>query len=229
MSFYKFMRTWDLELFLMGLAYGLLIIIILGFVYFSEKFLHYSWSIIVIATFFSFFFFAHVLGIIGYVKSCEVALRHPESSYLTNETDHNAIVFVHHEKMSKQIFIGAGVGNLIQGLKKLQKFQHYKVYHCFSKNDFIDVYSNPHATSLWIFAHGDYSHIAFGHSRGCGLNYSDLPSVEPKKFIAQLHCSHRGGKSIVDINEPRDQILSHSYRITPQNNYAIRKKLKELQ
>lgn len=176
-----------------------------------------------------FFAFLEVIKpLIGYIESCEIALKHPNSPGFTEDHNHQGIVFVHHERNNKQGFIGDSIAILIQELRNSANPIPYKVYHCFSKDDFIKVYLNLSTTGLWILGHGNYSTLAFSKSRENNLDYSELPPVEPKEFVAQLHCSNGGGKSIVDVNCPKDSILSHWYRVTFQNNRTIKRKLEEI-
>lgn len=141
---------------------------------------------------------------------------------LSFQEKHVGIIFPHYLKENKEITVGDSIALLIARLSEQKIPSH--VYHCFSKDDFVGVYTNPKVTSLWIFGHGKRNLLSLGkNSTGqlVEIEYERLPQVEPKKFIAQLHCNTGNGKSLAEINKAHNSYVSKYFRDLIQNRCYI--------
>jgi hypothetical protein len=143
----------------------------------------------------------------------------------SSKTVHDAFILVH--SMGNDGII-SGLDNLIHSFKT--KNYPFKIYHCYTPDDFKAVLANENAKYIWIFGHGWRGGITFKWKpsiwdiihlklrKQTNFRYSDLlengqGNYPPKDFIAQFHCNHISKKEPSKTALP--QILMNK-NITPE-------------
>jgi hypothetical protein len=159
------------------------------------------------------FFIVLPFGMYNICKSYQQATRYPEN---LNLDLHTGVFFPHYESLKREFFISDSISLLVENLRKYN--QPYKIYHCYTLDDFISAYQDPRVNKIWIIGHGARKGVNIGDSF---LEYSNLPHTLPKEFIAQLHCNHGGGSSLLEINKPIRGFCSNFSRMTFQNHCYI--------
>lgn len=142
-----------------------------------------------------------------------------------SDGSHHGIFFIMYEDQCRQEYALDSIKLLGEGLKNLGL--SYKIYPGHSPGDFRIPYVDPKVTHLWVIGHGTKSSLSFDNSEK--LCYSGLPVVDPKEFIAQLHCNNGKGDSLVKINKATAGFFTSYYRVSHQNRCYILSKLKDYQ
>lgn len=172
-----------------------------------------------------------------YFVNTAVNQQYPENLDSLN-TIHDAFVLIH--SMGGNGIV-PGLDNLIAAFKA--KGYPFKIYHCYTKEDFKVVLANENAKYVWIFGHGWRGGITFKwkpsitdilhlkRKKQTNFQYSDLIDDQitypSKDFIAQLHCNHIAKKSPSNISLPEilmgDNITPEMYHVSDyyNNPYSV--------
>ena len=136
---------------------------------------------------------------------------------------HHGIIFMRYQDKKKQDFTVDCIKLLGEGLQ--QNGERFKIYECSEPNDFIQRYIDPNVTHLWIIGHGRKNRLNFDNHKK--IFYTDLPKVDPKEFVAQLHCGNGEGDPLPIVNKAKAQFYSKYYRLSHQNRCYILNKMKD--
>ncbi len=195
-----------------------LILIYTAYVTFQTQNFFVGLIIIIIVIFLIFPIYLKIIKS-GFTESIRFAENYV-SSPITEP--HHGIIFMRYQDKMKQDFTGDCINLLGVGLQ--QNGERFKIYECSEPNDFIRRYIDPNVTHLWIIGHGRKNRLNFDN--GEKIFYSDLPIVDPKEFIAQLHCSNGEGDPLPIINRAKSQFYSNYKRLSHQNRCYILSKMK---
>lgn len=169
-------------------------------------------------------FFLIILLRSEYFVNTTVNHQFPENLDSSN-TVHDAFILIHSVGSSGDT---CGLDNLISTFKA--KKYPFKIYHCYTPDDFKAVLANEKAKYVWIFGHGWRGGIAFKWrpylrdrlhlkwKKETVFQYSDLiengqTAYPSKDFIAQLHCNNPSKKDLSNV--PLPEILMEE-GVTPE-------------
>lgn len=137
---------------------------------------------------------------------------------------HIAIILVNNYMPERLLVYGLNIPKLIKHFKK--KEWPYKIYFKVDKEKFKQIVNNPKATHLYIVGHGQRHGVKVSHKEI--IYYCDFADSSKKDFIAQLHCNHYGGKSLVEYisKNPSASFATDKKLINFQLNKFIEKVIK---
>lgn len=108
--------------------------------------------------------------------------------------NHIAIVLCNNYMPERMLVYREDIPKLIKYFKK-NKWP-YKVYFRTDKNKLKDIIQNKKTSIIYIVGHGQRHGVKTGKKEM--TYYCEFQKSPKKKFIAQLHCNHLGGKSLVE-------------------------------
>lgn len=117
--------------------------------------------------------------------------RNPE---FDSNKNHIAIVLCNDYMPERMLVYREDIPKLIKYFKK--KEWPYKVYFRTDKNKLKSIIQNKKTTIVYIIGHGQRHGVKTGNKEM--TYYCEFQESPKKKFIAQLHCNHLGGKSLVE-------------------------------
>ena len=137
-----------------------------------------------------------------------------ENPQYHSDLPHNGIIICHGTR-DNHPFYGFGSDQLVHYF--VEKGIPYRVYNCFTFDDFVDVVHNNSVQVMWIFGHGNRGGVGIGHS--CLVYAKDIPEVDLHKKIAvyQFHCN--GGvamplsRLVVDGWDFQEEGLNTGYKL----------------
>ncbi len=115
------------------------------------------------------------------------------SEYKAN-TNHIAIILCNSYLPERILIYMEKLPRLIKYFKK-RKWP-YKVHFGTNKKELKKIIKNPKTKIIYIFGHGQRHGVKLNNKEMA--YYCEFEGYPKKKFIAQLHCNHYAGKSLVE-------------------------------
>ena len=136
---------------------------------------------------------------------------------------HIAVILVNNympERLS--IYATLDIPKLIKYFKK--KNWSYKIYFRVDKSKLKKIINNPDITMIYLIGHGQRHGIKV--SKKEMVYYCEFQNSPKKEFIAQLHCNHYGGTSLIEYiaKNPKKSFVTQ----TKLNNYKLNKLIDEV-
>ena len=113
---------------------------------------------------------------------------------MSSNQNHIAIVLCNDYMPEKILAYREDIPKLIKYFRKNN--WAYKIYFRANKHKLNNVINNPKATIVYILGHGQRHGIRVTPKEV--VYYCEFEKSPKKKFIAQLHCNHYGGKSLAE-------------------------------
>lgn len=135
------------------------------------------------------------------------------NSELNPQKNHIAIVLCNNYMPERVLSYREDIPKLVKYFKKNN--WSYKIYFRADEKTMKEVIKNKKATIVYILGHGQRHGVKV--SSKSLVYYCEFEKSPKKKFIAQLHCNHYGGKSLAEY-------LSNS----SVNNFVTNKKLSSI-
>lgn len=107
---------------------------------------------------------------------------------------HIAIVLANSYGWGKFLIYILDIPELIEYFKK--KKWAYKIYFEINKQKLYEIINNPKTTIVYLIGHGERHGIKINPEEN--VHYCEFANSPKKKFVAQLHCNNRGGRSLAE-------------------------------
>lgn len=117
-----------------------------------------------------------------------------KNSEKIKDKKHIAILLCNNYMPEKILTYRMNISKLVKYFRK--KDWSYKIYFNTNKEKLVKVINDPNATILYIIGHGQRHGVRVNKKEI--VYYCEFEKSPRKKFIAQLHCNHYGGKSLAD-------------------------------
>ncbi len=117
-----------------------------------------------------------------------------KNSEFGSNKNHIAIVLCNNYMPERILSYREDLPKLIKFFKK--KNWSYKIYFKADKKELRKIIDNPYATIIYILGHGQRHGVKVNPKEL--VYYCEFYKSPKKKFIAQLHCNHYGGKSLAE-------------------------------
>jgi len=117
-----------------------------------------------------------------------------KNSEFNSNQNHIAIVMCNNYMPERVIAYKEDIPKLIKYFKK--NGWAYKIYFKADKKELREVVNDPKATIIYLLGHGERHGIKVNKNEV--VYYCEFEKSPKKKFIAQMHCNHYGGKSLAE-------------------------------